>query len=245
MTLRGRNLIEQAPLCLYAGSIIPRDVLGFCGAEARLVDTAPLCLDEIEKIFIEAHREGKDIARLHSGDLSLYSAVAEQIARLEKNGIPYTLTPGVPAYAAAACVLGRELTVPGLVQSLVLTRINGRASPMPEAETLEAFAMTGATLAIHLAIHRLDEIVARLLPFYGDTCPAAVVARASWPDERCVQAPLGQIAGIMAAQPEVRTALILVSKALDPERVRESALYNSHYQRRFRGRDETPSIPVF
>ncbi|NVN42401.1 precorrin-4 C(11)-methyltransferase [Asaia siamensis] len=240
MTLRGRDLLARLPLCLYAGSIIPREVLGFCGPQTRLVDTAPLCLDEIEAIFVQAHHDGLDVARLHSGDLSIYSAVAEQVARLNRHNIPYTLTPGVPAYAASAALLGRELTVPGLVQSLVLTRISGRASAMPEAETLEAFAATGATLAIHLAIHRLDEVVTRLLPFYGPACPVAVVARASWPDERSVDATLGEIAAIMAAEPETRTALILVGRALDPSMARESALYDAHYQRRFRGRDESP-----
>ncbi|GAB6853192.1 precorrin-4 C(11)-methyltransferase [Asaia astilbis] len=239
MTLRGRDLLAKVPLCLYAGSIIPSEILGFCGAQTRLVDTAPLCLDEIEALCVEAHRDGLDVARLHSGDLSLYSAVAEQVARLEKHGIPYTLTPGVPAYAAAASLLGRELTVPGIVQSLVLTRLSGRASAMPEAETLEAFAATGATLAIHLAIHRLEEVVTRLVPFYGASCPSAVVARASWPDERCVEAKLGDIVAVMKDAPETRTALILVGKALNPEMVRESALYDAHYQRRFRGRDET------
>ncbi|GBR12011.1 precorrin-4 C(11)-methyltransferase [Asaia spathodeae] len=244
MTLRGRDLLARLPLCLYAGSIIPRDVLGFCGPQTRLVDTAPLCLDEIEAIFVQAHHDGLDVARLHSGDLSIYSAVAEQVARLNRHNIPYTLTPGVPAYAASASLLGRELTVPGLVQSLVLTRISGRASAMPEAETLEAFAATGATLAIHLAIHRLDEVVTRLLPFYGPTCPVAVVARASWPDERCVEATLGEIAAIMAVEPETRTALILVGRALDPSMARESALYDAHYQRRFRGRDESSTREV-
>jgi len=238
MTLRGRDILASVPVCLYAGSIVPREILGFCGPETHFVDTAPLCLDEIETLFREAHERGQDVARLHSGDLSLYSAVAEQVARLEKLGIPYTLTPGVPAYAAAASILGRELTVPGMAQSLVLTRLSGRASAMPAREALESFAATGATLAIHLAIHRLDEVVRRLLPLYGADCPAAVIARASWPDERVVQAPLGAIASALADAPETRTALILVGRALDPVLVRESALYDPNYQRRYRGRDE-------
>ena len=236
MTLRGRDILGRVPLCLYAGSIIPPEILGFCAPQTRLVDTAPLCLDEIEALFVEAYRNGQDVARLHSGDLSLYSAVAEQVARLERHGIPYTLTPGVPAYAASAALLGRELTVPGLVQSLVLTRISGRASAMPAAEQLEAFAATGATLAIHLAIHRLDDIVTRLTPFYGDDCPVAVVARASWPDERVVLSTLSGIEALMAVAPETRTALVLVGRALGPGAFRESALYDPHYQRRFRQR---------
>lgn len=242
MTLRGRDILGRAPLCLYAGSIIPGDVLGFCSPQTRLVDTAPLCLDEIEALFVEAHQKGLDVARLHSGDLSLYSAVAEQVARLERHGIPYTLTPGVPAYAACAAVIGRELTVPGLVQSLVLTRLSGRASAMPAAERLEAFAATGATLAIHLAIHRLDDLVSRLLPFYGADCPVAVVARASWPEERVVLSTLAGIEARMAGSPETRTALVLVGRALHPGAFRESALYDPDYQRRFRerGRDPAP-----
>ena len=243
MTLRGRAILERAPLCLYAGSIIPPEILAFCGPETRQIDTAPLCLDEIEALFVAAHEAGEDVARLHSGDLSLYSAVAEQVARLERRGIPYTLTPGVPAFAAASAALGRELTVPGVAQSLVLTRLSGRASAMPVAETLEAFAATGATLAIHLAVHRLEEIVRRLLPFYGATCPAAVVARASWPDEHRVQGTLATIIPLMAAEPEARTALVLVGRALDPGMFRESALYDPDYQRRFRGRNKD-NIPL-
>ncbi|WP_122050646.1 precorrin-4 C(11)-methyltransferase [Asaia bogorensis] len=243
MTLRGRAILERAPLCLYAGSIIPPEILAFCGPETRQIDTAPLCLDEIEALFVAAHEAGEDVARLHSGDLSLYSAVAEQIVRLERRGIAYTLTPGVPAFAAASAALGRELTVPGVVQSVVLTRLSGRASAMPGAETLEAFAATGATLAIHLAVHRLNEIVDRLLPFYGPTCPVAVVARASWPEERCVLGSLETIVSIMAAEPEVRTALVLVGKALKPGVFRESALYDAGYQRRFRGRDMDDRLP--
>ncbi|GBQ87785.1 precorrin-4 C(11)-methyltransferase [Asaia krungthepensis] len=242
MTLRGRDILASVPVCLYAGSIVPKGILEFCKPGTRFVDTAPLCLDEIEALFREAHERGQDVARLHSGDLSLYSAVAEQVARLEKLGIPYTLTPGVPAYAAAASVLGRELTVPGVAQSVVLTRLSGRASAMPEREALESFAATGATLALHLAIHRLDEVVRRLLPFYGADCPAAVIARATWPDERVVRAPLGDIASVLALSPETRTALILVGRALDPVLTRESALYDPHYQRRYRGRDDSGAI---
>src|SRR5689334_9384489 len=152
ITLRGRDLIARCPVCLYAGSIVPRALLAHCPPGARIVDTAPLSLDEIEAEFITAHAAGFDIARLHSGDLSIYSALAEQLRRLRRRGIPYSLTPGVPAFAAAAAALGCELTVPEVAQSVVLTRVSGRASRMPEGETLTAFAATGATLAIHLAI---------------------------------------------------------------------------------------------
>src|SRR2546425_3954402 len=171
ITVRGRDLLGRCPICLYAGSIVPAELLGYCPAGARLVDTAPLTLDDIEAECVAAHAAGQDVARLQSGDLSVFSAVAEQIRRLERHGIPYTLTPGVPAFSAAAALLGRELTVPGVAQSVVLTRMSGRASQMPEGEKLASFAATGATLAIHLAIHAIETVVPELLPYYGADCP--------------------------------------------------------------------------
>jgi precorrin-4/cobalt-precorrin-4 C11-methyltransferase len=235
ITVRGREMIARCPVCLYAGSIVPQELLTYCPQGARIVDTAPLSLDAIEAEFVAAHAAGKDVARLQSGDLSVYSALAEQLRRLERRGIPYTLTPGVPAFAAAAAALGRELTVPEVAQSVVLTRIAGRASRMPEGETLAAFAATGATLAIHLAIQAVDKVVAELAPFYGTDCPVAVVADASRPGERIVRGTLGDIAAKLAATPIERTALILVGRALAAEEFRESALYNADYRRRFRG----------
>jgi precorrin-4/cobalt-precorrin-4 C11-methyltransferase len=235
ITVRGRDLIARCPVCLYAGSIVPREVLAYCPQGAHIVDTAPMSLDEIEAELVAAHDQGLDVARLQSGDLSVFSALAEQLRRLERRGIPYTLTPGVPAFAAAAAALGRELTVPEIAQSLVLTRVPGRASRMPEGESLAAFAATGATLAIHLAIHALDKVVAELVPFYGADCPIAVVAHATWPDETIVRGTLGDIAGKLAAKPIERTALILVGRALAAEAFRDSALYDADYRRRFRG----------
>ena len=235
ITVRGRDLIARCPVCLYAGSIVPRELLTHCPQGARIVDTAPLSLDEIEAQFVAAHDADLDVARLQSGDLSVFSALAEQLRRLDQHGIPYTLTPGVPAFAAAAAALRRELTVPEVAQSLVLTRVSGRASRMPEGETLAAFAATGATLAIHLAIHALDRIVAELTPFYGADCPVAVVAQASWPEERIVGGTLADIAAKVAAERIERTALILVGRALAAEDFRESALYDADYRRRFRG----------
>lgn len=237
MTLRGRDLIARCEVCLYAGSIVPPDVLDWCPAGARLIDTAPLSLDEIEAEFVAAQAAGQDVARLQSGDLSIYSAVAEQIRRLEKHGIAYTLTPGVPAFAAASAVLGREFTVPGLAQSLIITRVSGRASAMPAGETLKAFGATGATLAIHLAIHALEQVVAELAPLYGADCPVAVVVEASRPTERVIRGTLDDIVAQVAREPVERTALILVGKALAPADFRESALYDATYQRRFRGRE--------
>ncbi|CAA0097344.1 Precorrin-4 C(11)-methyltransferase [Starkeya nomas] len=236
MTLRGRDLIARCPVCLYAGSIVPPEVLGWCPEGARIVDTAPLSLDEIEAEFLAADAAGLDVARLQSGDLSIYSAVAEQTRRLERAGIAYTLTPGVPAFAAASAVLGRELTVPGLVQSVVITRVSGRASAMPEGETLAAFGGTGATLAIHLAIHALEQVVRELTPLYGADCPVAVVVEATRPAERVIAGTLGDILAKVAAEPVERTALIMAGRALAAEDFRESALYDAAYQRRFRGR---------
>jgi precorrin-4/cobalt-precorrin-4 C11-methyltransferase len=235
ITLRGRDLIARCPVCLYAGSIVPREMLMHCAAGARLVDTAPLTLDEIESEFVAAHAAGLDVARLQSGDLSVYSALAEQIRRLKRRGIPYTVTPGVPAFAAAAAAIGAELTVPELTQSVVLTRMPGRASRMPESERLAAFAATNATLAIHLAIHRIEAIVTELKPFYGADCPAVVVVRASWSDERILRGTLADIVGQVAAEPIERTAIVLVGRALAAEDFRDSALYDPDYRRRFRG----------
>jgi precorrin-4/cobalt-precorrin-4 C11-methyltransferase len=234
ITVRGRDLLARCPVCLYAGSIVPRDLLAYCPPTARLVDTAPMTLDEIEREYLSAQEQSLDVARLHSGDLSFFSAVAEQVRRLERHGIPYTLTPGVPAFAAAAAAIGRELTVPEVAQTVVLTRIGGRASRMPPKEQLAAFAATGATLVIHLAIQRISTIVNELTPFYGDDCPVAVVARASWPDQRIVMSTLAQIEGELAAAPIERTGLVLVGRALAAQNFRESALYDADYVRRFR-----------
>jgi precorrin-4/cobalt-precorrin-4 C11-methyltransferase len=235
ITLRGRDLIARCPICLYAGSIIPRALLAHCPSGARIIDTAPLSLDEIEAEFAAAHAAGLDVARLHSGDLSIYSALAEQLRRLRRRGIPYTLTPGVPAFAAAAAALECELTVPEIAQSVVLTRVGGRASRMPEAERLAAFAATGATLAVHLAIQAVETIVKELTPFYGADCPAAVVVHATSPEERILRGTLADIAAKVAAERIERTALILVGRALGAEEFRDSALYDADYRRRFRG----------
>jgi precorrin-4/cobalt-precorrin-4 C11-methyltransferase len=234
ITLRGRDILARCPVCLYAGSVVPRELLTHCPPNARIVDTAPMTLDDIEQEYRRAEAAGQDVARLHSGDLSIYSAVAEQVRRLERLGIGYTLTPGVPAFAAAAATLGRELTLPEVAQSVVLTRISGRASAMPAAETLAAFGATGATLAVHLAIHALDRIVTDLTPLYGAECPVAVVERASWPDERVVRGTLATIQSQLEEQPIERTAIVFVGPALGREEFRDSALYDPSYRRRFR-----------
>jgi precorrin-4/cobalt-precorrin-4 C11-methyltransferase len=233
LTLRGRDLIAASPVCLYAGSLVPEELLTHCPPGARIVNTAPLDLDAIMAEISTAHAAGQDVARLHSGDLSIWSALGEQLRRLRALDIPYSVTPGVPSFAAAAAALGAELTLPGLAQSVVLTRTSGRASPMPSSETLSNFAATGATLAIHLSIHNLAQVVLDLLPTYGPDCPVAVVYRASWPDEQIVRATLATIEVAMGEGVE-RTALILVGPALGAEGFLESRLYSTDYDRRFR-----------
>jgi len=237
ITVRGARLIGECPVCLYAGSIVSPDLLQYCPEGARIVDTAPMSLDEIEAEYLNAAANGQDVARLHSGDLSVWSAVAEQIRRLERHGIDYTMTPGVPSFAAAAAALGRELTIPAVAQSLVLTRVSGRASPMPNSETLATFGQSGTTLAIHLAIHALPQVVAELTPLYGGDCPVAIVVKATWSDERILKGTLATIEALVAADPIERTALIFVGPGLAADGFRESALYDPDYQRRFRGRD--------
>jgi len=234
ITVRGRELIARSPVCLYAGSLVPTALLTHCPPHAEIVDTAPMTLDEIVARLERATNDGKDVARLHSGDLSVWSALGEQLRRLDQIKIPYTITPGVPAFAAASAALARELTLPEVAQSVVLTRTSGRASSMPESETLEAFAATRATLAVHLSIHVIGDVVRRLTPFYGADCPAAVVYRASWPEEQVIRGTLATIAAKTAETAPERTALILVGEALGRDDFRESALYSVDYRRRFR-----------
>ncbi|RUR55843.1 precorrin-4 C(11)-methyltransferase [Vreelandella populi] len=233
LTLRGRDLIAACPVCLYAGSLVPEEILEHCPKGARIINTAPLSLDEIMQEIQTAHTEGKDIARLHSGDLSVWSAMGEQLRRLRELDIPYSVTPGVPSFAAAAATLGQELTLPGVAQSVVLTRTPGRASAMPDGETLANFARTGATLAIHLSIHNLAQVVESLMPHYGKECPVAIVWRASWPDEHVVRGRLSTVESLIDNTLQ-RTALILVGPVLESEDFQESSLYAVGYDRRFR-----------
>jgi precorrin-4/cobalt-precorrin-4 C11-methyltransferase len=234
ITVRGRDILERCRICLYAGSLVPNELLAHCPNQARVVDTASMTLDQIAAEFEQAHAAGEDVARLHSGDLSVWSAMGEQLRRLDMLGIPYTITPGVPAFAAAAAALGRELTLPEVAQSVVLTRTSGRASTMPPGEKLSAFAVTGATLAIHLSIHVLDRVVAELVPHYGPDCPVAIVYRATWPDQQIVRGALGTILAEAGLTPIERTALILVGPVLTADKFRDSALYDPDYRRRFR-----------
>ena len=242
LTLRGRDLIAASPVCLYAGSLVPEGVLAHCPKGCEIVNTAAMSLDAIVGAIQAAHAKGLDVARLHSGDVSIWSAMGEQLRRLRALGIPYDVTPGVPSFAASAAALGVELTLPGLAQSVILTRTSGRASAMPAGETLTAFAATGATLAIHLSVHALSQVVGELTPHYGADCPVAVVWRATWPDERIVRATLATI--VAAVGPEIdRTALILVGRSLAAEGFEESRLYADDYDRRYRPRGTDPRFP--
>jgi len=242
ITLRGRDLIAACPVCLYAGSLVPEALLQHCPEGARIINTASMSLDEIVGEIKAAHDAGHDIARLHSGDLSVWSAMGEQLRRLRALDIPYDVTPGVPAFAAAAAALGAELTLPGVAQSLILTRTSGRASSMPDGETLENFAKTGATLAIHLSVHVLEKVIAELTPHYGGDCPVAIVWRATWPDQRVIKATLETLEDATGGE-RGRTALILVGRAIGAEEFDESCLYAGDYDRRYRPVGTDPRFP--
>ncbi|THU02023.1 precorrin-4 C(11)-methyltransferase [Lampropedia puyangensis] len=243
ITVRGRDLLAKSPVCLYAGSLVPTELLAHCPAGAERIDTAPLSLEEIIATMVRAHAEGKDVARLHSGDLSIWSAMGEQLRALKSLSIPYTVTPGVPAFSATAAALEAELTLPGLCQSVVLTRTSGRATSMPAGEDLAAFAATGAVLAIHLSVHVAPQVQATLLPHYGADCPAAIVWRASWPDEHLVRTTVGELAQTAAQGPLQRSALILVGRTLGQEDFGHSRLYADDYDRRYRPRGSAPRFP--
>ena len=226
LTLRGKRLIAECSVCLYAGALVPPEVLEHAPTGTRLIDTQQLDLDAIIAELAAAHKRGEDVARLHSGDLSIYSAVAEQARRLDSLGIPWDLTPGVPAFAAAAATLRRELTVPGVAQTVILTRHGRRASAMPAGEDLAMLAAHRATLVIHLGVQAIDELAATLAPRYGAGCPVAVVARASLPDELILRGTLATIAAQVHAAGLRRTATIIVGPALMAEGFRDSHLYS-------------------
>lgn len=238
ITLRGLRLVERCPVCLYAGSLVPREILSAAPPGAAIVDTAPLTLDEIIAHCAAAHEQGVDVARLHSGDPSLYGAIAEQMRRLAALGIPYDITPGVPSFAAAAAALGCELTLPEIAQTVILTRTATRSSPMPPGEALERLAAIGATLAIHLSIANLAHIVRTLTPLYGADCPAVVAYRVSRPDELLIRGTLCDIRERAKAARITRTALVLVGPALKSAThpASESRLYNPGHHHLLRPR---------
>ncbi len=231
LTLRAQRLIASAPVCLYAGALVPPEVLGHAPDGARLVDTQNLQLDDIVAELAAAHGAGRAVARLHSGDLSIYSAVAEQMRRLDELGIPWDVTPGVPAFAAASAALGCELTLPEVAQTVILTRYGRRASAIPAGEELASLAAHGTTLVVHLGTQAVEEIAAVVTPHYGPDCPAAVVARASWPDELVLRGTLSTLAGLVRDAELTRTATILIGPALGTRDFRDSHLYSKSRER--------------
>jgi len=237
ITIRRRDLIRKAGLVLYAGSLVPKEIVDEAGDDAEVIDSAPMNLDEIIETMARAHNAGLEIARVHSGDPSLYGAIAEQMRQLDERNIPYDVTPGVPAFAAAAATLKRELTLPGISQTVILTRTAVRASAMPEGEDLDTLGKSGATLAIHLSVNNLKNVVDDLSPHYGEDCPVCVIWRASWPDEKIVRGTLKTIRDTVKKAGMTRTALILVGKALGATAFEDSRLYAADHSHVLRPRD--------
>jgi precorrin-4/cobalt-precorrin-4 C11-methyltransferase len=229
LTIRGRDVIARCPVCLYAGSLVPEAVVAHAPDGALLLDTAPMTLGEIVGYMEQAHAEGQDVARVHSGDPSLYGAIGEQIRRLDALGIDFEIVPGVPAYAAAAALLKRELTLPDVAQTVILTRTAMKASAMPNSEDLDTLGRSGATLAIHLSVRNLKYVCETLTPHYGVDCPVVVVFRASWPDEQVIEGTLADIRNKVRDAKITRTALILVGRVLSPEGFTDSALYDADH----------------
>lgn len=225
ITLRGRDLIAACPVCLYAGSLVPHEVVGFAPADARVIDTAPMNLDEIMAEIEAAQARDEDVARVHSGDPSIYGAIGEQIRRLKELGIDYDITPGVPAFAASAAILGVELTLPDISQTVILTRTAMKSSAMPSGEELEILGKSGATLAIHLSVRNLRTVCRDLIPNYGEDCPVAVIYRVTWPDQQIIRGTLADIREKVRAAKLTRTALILVGRVLDTNDATDSRLY--------------------
>lgn len=228
ITLRGHKLISTCPVCLYAGSLVPKAIVALAPPEARVIDTAPLHLDEIMKEIETAHEQNLDVARVHSGDSSLYGATAEQIRRLGAAGIPWSIVPGVTALSATAAALGQELTVPEICQSVIITRTAGKASAMPEGEDLSTLGKSGALLAIHLSVRNVGLIERELIPLYGAQCPAALAYRVSWPDELIIRTTLSQLRSEIRAHKITRTALILIGRALASQGI-DSRLYSKDH----------------
>jgi len=239
ITLRGLRLIQSCPVCLYAGSLVPEEIVKAAPEGARVIDTAPLHLDEIIAEIEAAHRAGKDVARVHSGDPSIYGAIAEQMRRLAQLGIPYDVTPGVPAFAATAAALKTEFTLPEIAQTIILTRTAMQASPMPEMERLEELGRAKATLVIHLSVRNLGYVERALIPHYGPDCPVVVGYRVSWPDEQIIHGTLATIARKVRSAKLTRTALVIVGPVLTAHDFRDSALYDAGHEHVLRNR-KTP-----
>jgi precorrin-4/cobalt-precorrin-4 C11-methyltransferase len=229
ITLRGQRLIERCPVCLYAGSLVPAEIVAAAPAGAIVRDTAPMHLDEIIADMAAAHARGEDVARVHSGDPSIYGAVAEQMRRLDVLDIPYEVVPGVPAFAGAAARLLTELTLPEISQTIILTRTSGKASPMPESERLEILGQSKATLAIHLSIRNLAYVEEALTPHYGADCPVIIVYRATWPDEEIIRTTLAEMRGRVREEKITRTALVFVGHVFGAAHFRDSSLYDQSF----------------
>ncbi|HJM92881.1 MAG: precorrin-4 C(11)-methyltransferase [Alphaproteobacteria bacterium] len=230
ITLRGRDLIAVCPVCLYAGSLVPAEVVAFAPSDARVVDTASFNLDGIMAEIEAAHCQGQDVARVHSGDPSLYGAIGEQIKRLKALEIEYTITPGVPAFAASAAALGLELTLPDISQTIILTRTAMKSSAIPAGEELAELGRSGATLAIHLSARNLRQVCRDLIPHYGEDCPVALVYRASWPDQEIIRGTLADIREKTRVAKLTRTALVLVGRVLDTDAATDSRLYAADHR---------------
>ncbi|MHA1529632.1 MAG: precorrin-4 C(11)-methyltransferase [Alphaproteobacteria bacterium] len=230
ITVKGLRLIQSCPVCLYAGSLVPESIVAAAPEDARVIDTAPMTLDQIIAEIEAAHGRGEDVARVHSGDPSLYGAIAEQIRRLDALEIPFDITPGVSAYAAAAAALGKELTIPEVAQTVILTRTAMKSSAMPPGEDLDTLGRTGATLAIHLSVRNLLEVERRLTPHYGADCPVIVAYRVGWPDQAFIHGTLATIRAKVRAAKITRTALILLGPALADTDFRDSALYDATHR---------------
>jgi precorrin-4/cobalt-precorrin-4 C11-methyltransferase len=230
ITVRAKRLIETCPVVLYAGSLVPQEVVALAGPDARVIDTAPLHLDEIMAEIEKAHAAGQDVARVHSGDPSIYGAIAEQMRRLDALGIEYDITPGVPAFAAAAAMLKSELTLPEVSQTIILTRTEGEASPMPEGETLAELGRSRATLAIHLSVRNIHKVVTELTPHYGTECPVVVVYRVGWPDQHVIKGTLADIKAKVKDSKITRTALIFVGHVFENTAFSDSRLYHADHR---------------
>ena len=234
ITLRGAKLIAECPVCLYAGSLVPAEIIATAPPSALVMDTAPMVLDDIVAVMQRAHQEKKSVARVHSGDPSLYGAIAEQMRALDKLGIDYDICPGVPAYAAAAALLQKELTLADVSQTIILTRTAVRASTMPAGEDLETLGKSGATLAIHLSINNLAKVVKDLKPLYGEDCPVAIIYRATWPDQKIIVGTLNDIRDKVKKENITRTALILVGRVLASRDFSDSHLYHKDHSHALR-----------
>ena len=236
ITLRGQKLIEKCQVCLYAGSLVPEEIVASAPADAKVIDTAPMTLDEIIAEIKTAHAAGHDVSRVHSGDPSIYGATAEQMRHLDALGIDYDVTPGVSAYAAAAAELKTELTLPEIAQTVILTRTTMKASAMPPGEELEQLGKSRATLAIHLSVRNLGHVERALTPHYGPDCPVVIVYRATWPDQLILRGTLSTIAKQSRKAKLTRTALVMVGEVFGDHNFRDSALYDGAHEHVLRNR---------